>query len=54
MAWPDELVEKPILLHAHQSHLYWSAAGDRMQAPPLPFAVSQGSLVGPLLIGLSG
>ena len=37
MAWPDELVEKPILLHAHQSHLYWSAAGDRIAGAAFSF-----------------
>ena len=49
-----ELVEKPILLHAHQSQVYWCAACDRLQAAPWPTAVSQGGLVGPGLTGLIG
>ncbi len=49
-----ELVEKPIVLHAHQSHMYWCAVCDRMQAAPFPAAVSQGGLVGPRLTGLLG
>ena len=49
-----ELVEQPIVLHAHQSHVYWCACCDRMQAAPLPAGVSQGGLVGPRLTGLIG
>ena len=49
-----ELVEKPVMLHAHQSHVYWCATCDRMPAAPFPAAVSQGGLVGPRLTGLIG
>ncbi len=49
-----ELVEKPILLHAHQTHLSWCAACDQIHAAPLPGAVRQGGLVGPRLTGLVG
>lgn len=49
-----ELVEKPILLHAHQSPLYWCASCDRLHAAPFPAAVSSGGLVGPRLTGLIG
>lgn len=49
-----ELVEKPILLHAHQSHLYSCVDCDRIHAAPFPEAVRQGGLVGPRLTGLIG
>ena len=49
-----ELVEKPVLLHAHQSHLYGCAICHQLQAAPFPDAVRQGGLVGPGLTGLIG
>jgi len=49
-----ELVEKPIVLHAHQSHAYWCASCDRMQAAAFPASVLRGGLVGPRLTGLIG
>ena len=49
-----ELVEKPILLHAHQSHLYSCADCAQLHAAPFPKAVRQGGLVGPRLTGLIG
>jgi hypothetical protein len=48
-----ELVEKPIILHAHQAHGYWRATCDSMQRAPLPLALRQEGLVGPLT-GLIG
>ena len=49
-----ELVAKPIALHAYQSHKYWCACCDLMQAAPFPASVLRGGLVGPRLTGLIG
>ena len=49
-----ELVEKPILLHAHQSHLYSCAVCNQIHAAPFPNAVGPSGLVGPRLTGLIG
>jgi len=49
-----ELVAQPIQLHAHQSHLYWCADCNQMQATPFPDGLTQAGLVGPRLTGLIG
>jgi|TARA_Y100000310_G_scaffold224824_1_gene226704 transposase len=49
-----ELVEQPILLHAHQSRLYSCIDCDQIHAAPFPDAVRLGGLVGPQLTGLIG
>ncbi|MGY8880474.1 MAG: IS66 family transposase [Dehalococcoidia bacterium] len=49
-----ELVERPIVLHAHQAHAYWCATCDTMQSAPLPSALRQEGLVGPRLTSLIG
>jgi transposase len=49
-----ELVERPIILHAHQAHAYWCATCDAMQRASLPSVLRQEGLVGPRLTGLVG
>lgn len=49
-----ELAEKPIVLHAHQSHAYWCTSCDGLHVAPLPMTVKRGGLVGPRLTGLIG
>ncbi len=49
-----ELVEKPIRLHAYQSHLYGCSVCHQIHAAPFPDAVRQGGLAGPRLTGLIG
>ena len=49
-----ELVDKPIVLHAHQAQAYWCATCDTMQVAPLPLTLRQEGLVGPRLTGLIG
>ena len=49
-----ELVERPIVLHAHRAHAYWCASCDTMQSASLPSALRQAGLVGPRLTGLIG
>jgi transposase len=49
-----ELVDQPILLHAHQRQAYWCAACHTIHHAPLPVEVRKGGLVGPQLSALSG
>lgn len=49
-----ELVEKPILLHAHQAGRYWCPDCERTHEAVLPRPVRQGGLLGPGLTGLVG
>jgi hypothetical protein len=49
-----ELVEKPVVLHAHRLHGAWCPFCQRRQTMPLPAGVRQGGLVGPRLSGLIG
>lgn len=49
-----ELVDRPILLHAHQRQAYACTHCHQIHYAPLPDTVSRGGLVGPRLTGLMG
>lgn len=49
-----ELVEKPIVLQAHQAQAYWCATCATIQRAPLPSTLRREGLVGPRLTGLIG
>lgn len=49
-----ELVDKPVVLHAHQAFSYWCADCQKYQHAQLPETVRQGGLVGPRLTAMIG
>jgi transposase len=49
-----ELVEKPVVLHAHQGVSYWCADCQKFHHANLPDTVRKGGLVGPRLTAMIG
>ena len=49
-----ELVDQPILLHAHQVHAYWCLDCQKIHYASLPTPVRKGGLVGPDLTAMIG
>ena len=49
-----ELVEKPIVLHAHEAFAYWCDDCDEVHHAELPLALRKGGLAGPRLSSLVG
>jgi hypothetical protein len=49
-----ELVDQPILLHAHQTQAYWCAECQKIHYAFLPAPVRKGGLVGPALTAMIG
>ena len=54
IAYQYELVDQPIVLHAHQRPAYWCGDCQQLHYAPLPDSVRKGGLVGPQLSALIG
>jgi len=54
IAYQYELVDQPIVLHAHQRPAYWCGDCRKLHYAPLPASVRKGGLVGPQLSDLIG